>query len=193
MSQDPFSPEPLQPSTNAIPETRAQPSDQGPAHFTLKEAAREAGCSDSTLRRLVKAGEVPFTQEETKTGFRYMFEASTVPIIAHKAAMRRPSGRPSTRRAEGRGLQASRNGALQEASISREEVAVLRAERELLKAENQRLWAQIERLTESVAQLALPASRYSAQEGDREPDVKAEVPRRRFWDYFFGRRPSGGS
>jgi excisionase family DNA binding protein len=155
--------------------------------LTLKQAARQAGCSDSTLRRLVKAGEIPFTQEDTKTGFRYMFDADLVSVIAHKAAMRRPSGRPSSGRVEGDALQASRAQAIPEASIARDELAALRAERDLLKAENARLWNQVERLTESVTRLALPPSRRAEGEGLEAPRGGRESAARSFWDWFFGR------
>jgi excisionase family DNA binding protein len=187
MAHDPPGPQPLQPSHEGHAEGPAETSSQPSPSLTLKQAARQAGCSESTLRRLVKAGEVPFTQEETKTGFRYMFEASVLPVIAHKAAMRRPSGRPSVGRVGGGALQASTNVASQEASIAREELAAIRAERDLLKAENARLWAQIERLTESVTRLALPPSRRPEDEGLEGSDQAEKPPRRTFWDYFFGR------
>ena len=187
MVRPPSAPGPLQPSQEGPPEAGPEPSSEGVLQLTLKQAARQARCSDSTLRRLVKAGEVPFTQEETKTGFRYMFEADLVSVIAHKAAMRRPSGRPSERRVEGHTLQASSPQALQEASIPRDELAVLRAERELLKAENARLWSQVERLTESVTRLALPASRRAEEEALEAPRGEQEARPRTFWDWFFGR------
>lgn len=179
---------PLQPSAEGSPSDFAEPSGQVPEYLTLKEAARQAECSDSTLRRLVKAGEVPHLQEETKTGFRYMFEASTVNVIAHKAAMRRPSGRPSGRRVEGRTLQPSTDQGGLEASSSAVEMAAVRAERDLLKAENARLWTQIDRLTESVTQLALPPSRAPEEEGVAEARPVANQGGRSWWDWFFGRK-----
>ena len=166
----------------AVPES-------GGEYLTLREAAREAGCSESTLRRLVKSGDVPYVQQETRTGFRYLFEPSTISVIAHKASMRRPAGRPSGRRVGGGTLQPSAYQGLQEASGGLEELATLRAERELLRAENSRLWTQIERLTESVTRLALPASRSSEAEASETPAKASPKPRWSFWDYFFGREP----
>jgi excisionase family DNA binding protein len=186
MAGSPHTPSPLQPSQGGFAQAQPETSQEAPPRLTLKEAARQAGCSDSTLRRLVKAGEVPFSQEETKSGFRYMFDAETVSIIAHKAAMRRPSGRPSNGRAGGTPLQASSTRALQEPSVSIAELATLRAERDLLKAENVRLWAQIERLTESVTRLALPPSR-GVEETGLEAQTVAGRERRSWWDWFFGR------
>ena len=180
---------PLQPSAAGSSTPQGEPSREATHKLTLREAAREAGCSDSTLRRLVKSGEVPFSQEETSTGFRYMFEASTISVIAHKAAMRRPSGRPSSRRPEGVALHASNVEAIQEASRQAAELAELRVERDLLRAENSRLWAQIERLTESVTQLALPASRTSVSDDNEKAEVRERVTG--FWsratDWFWGR------
>jgi len=187
MVEPPSPPRPLQPSQEGPAEAGPEPSYQHVPPLTLKQAARQAGCSDSTLRRLVKAGEVPFNQEETKTGFRYMFEADLVSVIAHKAAMRRPSGRPSSRRVGEGTLQASRLEANQEASIARDELAVLRAEKDLLKAENARLWSQVERLTESVTRLALPPSRRAEEEALEAPGRGQERGSRTFWDWFFGR------
>lgn len=187
MVEPPSASLPLQPSQEGPSEAMPEPSPQAVPQLTLKQAARQAGCSDSTLRRLVKAGEVPFTQEETKTGFRYMFDADLVSLIAHKAAMRRPSGRPSAGRVEGATLQGSMGQALQEASVSRDELATLRAERDLLKAENARLWAQVERLTESVTRLALPPSRRVEEEALEAPAGPEAGQTRTWWDWFFGR------
>jgi len=183
---------PLQPSDPRSVSVPPQASSEGSQYCTLREAAAQAGCSESTLRRLVKTGDVPCVQEETKTGFRYLFEPSTIAIIAHKASMRRPSGRPSNRRVGGSSLQASRYEGLQEASEGREEEAALRIERDLLRAENARLWAQIERLTESITRLALPPAKTPEE---APPMEGAEVrPSRRpgFWDWFFGREPEQG-
>jgi len=175
---------PLQPSSEGAP---VKASDPGSEYYTLREAAHQAGCSESTLRRLVKSGDVPYVQEETKTGFRYLFEPSTISVIAHKASMRKPAGRPAGRRVGGRSLQPSMYEGLQEASEGIEELATLRAQRELLRAENARLWLQVERLTESVTRLALPASRTS--EGMLPETTSEGLPaaRRGFWDWFFGR------
>lgn len=190
MAQDPFAVSPLQPSREGPLEARTETSTEPLNRLTLKQAARQAGCSDSTLRRLVKAGEVPFAQEETKTGFRYMFEQESVSIIAHKAAMRRPSGRPSSGSFGGHGLQTSNSEALLEASIAGEQLAALKAERDLLRAENARLWAQVERLTESVTRLALPASRRAEEESASAPMSASKG--RGFWDWFLGRAENPG-
>ncbi len=178
---------PLQASSEAPasspPEASVPPSE----YYTLREASREAGCSESTLRRLVKGGDVPFVQQETKTGFRYLFEPSAIPVIAHKASMRRPAGRPSSRRVGGRTVQPSRYEVDQEASEGHDEAAAIRVERDLLRAENARLWAQIERLTESVTRLALPPSRTPEEATPAEPPEGSAKPRRGFLDWFFGR------
>jgi hypothetical protein len=180
---------PLQSSAEAAPGNPAIPSTSGSDHYTLRQAALEAGCSESTLRRLVKSRDVPYLQEETKTGFRYLFEPSTIPVIAHKASMRRPSGRPPGRRVGGDGRQASTYEGLQEASTSVEEVSALRVERDLLRAENSRLWSQIERLTESVTRLALPAARTPGEVASEEAAEGRSSVRRSIWDWFFGRNP----
>jgi len=160
-------------------------------YLTLREAARQAGCSESTLRRLVKSNDVPYVQEETKTGFRYLFEPSTIGVLAHKASMRRPAGRPSGRRVGGSTVQPSTYEALQEASWSPEEIAALRVERELLRAENARLWLQIERLTESVTRLALPPSRTPEPEATSGSPGGESPSKRGFWDWFLGREAKG--
>jgi len=178
---------PLQSSAGSQPETPSEPSSHPTGYYTLREAAREAGCSESTLRRLVKSGDVTCLQEETKTGFRYLFEPSTIPVIAHKASMRRPAGRPSARRVGGQAIQSSIYEGSQEASTDLAEVATLRVERDLLRAENTRLWTQIDRLTESVTRLALPPARTPAESASEEPSEGLKSPRRGFWDWFFGR------
>lgn len=182
---------PLQSSAEGAAGNPSIPSTAGTEHYTLRQAAHEAGCSESTLRRLVKSGDVPYLQEETKTGFRYLFEPSTIPLIAHKASMRRPSGRPPGRRVGGISTQPSKYEGLQEASTTVEELAGLRVERDLLRAENSRLWSQIERLTESVTRLALPAARTS-DEVPSEGAPGGTTPEKggfRIWDWFFGRNP----
>lgn len=184
--------EPLQPSQEGATQPSPEPSGRPSPQLTLKQAARQAGCSESTLRRLVKAGEVPFSQEDTRTGFRYVFDGDIVNVIAHKAAMRRPGGRPSSGRAGGSGIQSSRFEAFQEASVAREELAALKAERDLLRAENARLWTQVERLTESVTRLALPASRTLDEEGLEASRETRTVERPSFWHWFFGRPLSRG-
>lgn len=162
---------------SAIP---VEPSREASSYLTMKQAAQATGCSESTLRRLVKASEVPFLQEDTTAGFRYLFRSEDVPLIAHKSSMRRPRGR----RVEGHTIQPSTPTGLQEASTLREELASARTERDVLRTENSRLWAQIERLTESVTRLALP-ERSVVQ----EPPAPAST--RGFWeglrDWFMGR------
>lgn len=180
-------PEILPPSPHRPPEEPSEPDQKPVSYLTLHEAAQLAGCSDSTLRRLVKSGDVPHLQEETKTGFRYLFEPSVVPLIAHKASMRRPSGRPGGRRVTGERLQSFSDGAYQEASRLAQELAAVRAERDLLRAENARLWSQIERLTESVTRLALPASKPPEEAQTAEGSEKGGPRKYGFWDYFFGR------
>ncbi len=143
---------PLQEGLQGPSSIPVEPSRQASTYLTMKQAAQAAGCSESTLRRLVKASEVPFLQEDTTAGFRYLFRSEDVPLIAHKSSMRRPRGR----RVESSTIQPSTSTGLQEASTLREELASARTERDLLRAENARLWAQIERLTESVTRLALP-------------------------------------
>jgi len=184
---------PLQPSDQHSTDQPPTPSGGPVQYYTLREASREAGCSESTLRRLVKSGEVPFVQEETKTGFRYLFEASNLAVIAHKASMRRPSGRPSSRRVGGSTVQPFGEGGLQEASVASDEAAVLRVERDLLRAENARLWLQIERLTESLTQLALPPAKPPDEGPNMEAFSREREPRGRrgFWDWFFGREGDG--
>jgi len=137
----------------------------------------------------VKANEVPFIQEETRAGFRYLFEASVIPVIAHKASMRRPSGRSPYRRPEGYYHQPSSAEGLQEASSMMEELAAIRAERDLLRVENSRLWSQVDRLTDSVTRLALPASRPPEEVPSEEETGRGQPERRGFWDWFFGRPP----
>jgi hypothetical protein len=181
---------PLQSSEEGAAGNAAIPSTASTDHYTLRQAAHEAGCSESTLRRLVKSGDVPYVQEETKTGFRYLFEASTIPLIAHKASMRRPSGRPPGRRVGGATIQTSKYEGLQEASTALEELAALRAERDLLRAENSRLWSQVERLTESVTRLALPAARTPDEVASEEAAEGRASVRRTIWDWFFGRNPA---
>ena len=182
---------PLQPSAQDPLPGPSEASEDPGTYYTLREAAREAGCSESTLRRLVKGGDVPYVQEETKTGFRYLFQPSTVPVIAHKASMRRPSGRPSGRRVGGLTIQSSRYEGLQEASSNSEDTAALRVERDLLRAENARLWSQIERLTESLTRLALPPSRTSEEALPAESSEGKPSRKKGFWDWFpawfFGR------
>jgi hypothetical protein len=182
---------PLQPSSEGVD---VKASETGGEYYTLREASREAGCSESTLRRLVKSGDVPYVQEETKTGFRYLFEPSTISVIAHKASMRRPAGRPAGGRVGGRSVQTSRYEGPQEASEGGQEIATLRAERDLLRAENARLWLQVERLTESVTRLALPASRIPQSENGEASAEGGAAEKRGFWDWFFGRisRPPQG-
>ncbi|MBM3476785.1 MAG: helix-turn-helix domain-containing protein [Armatimonadetes bacterium] len=179
---------PLQSSSEGVDPKASEP---GGEYYTLREAAREAGCSEATLRRLVKSGDVPYVQQETKTGFRYLFEPSTIAVIAHKASMRRPAGRPSGGRVGGRSLQASRYEALQEASEGIQEVAALRTERDLLRAENARLWLQVERLTESVTRLALPPSRTLEAEPLEGASGAKPTAKRSFWNWFFGRDTKG--
>jgi hypothetical protein len=147
-------------------------------YLTLRETAHVIGCSESTLRRLVKTSDIPALQQETASGFRYLVRREHIPLVAHKATMRRPRGR----RAEGQTLQPSSVEALQEASGAREELAAVKAERDLLRAENMRLWTQLDRLTESVSRLALPARR-------EEESAPSEAPGgwRRFADWFLGR------
>jgi excisionase family DNA binding protein len=157
-----------------------EPSREASDYLTMKEAAQNAGCSESTIRRLVKASEVPFLQEETAAGFRYLFRADDIPLIAHKATMRRPRGR----RVEGPSLQPSSMSSLQEASTLREELAAVKTERDMLRTENSRLWSQVERLTESVTRLALP-------ERATSPEPPAPQVSGGLWgglrDWFLGR------
>jgi len=192
MAPDQSSTPPLQASPEGSSPEPVEASSEVATHLTLKEAARTAEVSDSTLRRLVKADEVPYLQEETRTGFRYLFEPSAVSIIAHKAAMRRPSGRPSGRKVGGTDLQASTASTLQEASGDAQELATLRVERDMLRTENARLWTQIDRLTDSVTQLALPPSRPTHVEATEQPNTQPEPPpkplRRSALDWFLGRR-----
>ena len=184
--------EPGQPSTDPLHDTFPRPpvtspeaSTSGSDYLTIREAAEAAGCSASTLRRLVKASEVPFVQEETTAGFRYLFSASDIPLIAHKSAMRRPRGR----RPGGGTLQPSSEPTLREDANLREELAALRAERELLRAENARLWAQLERLTETVSRLALPAARETALPAKQPPRVGRWQA---FVNWFHGRSGEEG-
>jgi hypothetical protein len=178
---------PLQPSGPEALSSPPESSAAEPSYLTLREASGLAGCSESTLRRLVKTGDVPFVQEETKTGFRYLFEPSTIPVIAHKASMRRPSGRPSSRRVGDHTRQPSKYEGSQEASTTMEESAALRVERDLLRAENARLWLQVERLTESVTRLALPPSRAPEEATSLEAPEEKAAPKRSWLDWFLGR------
>ena len=178
---------PPEPSRLTGRQSPPEASDSAAAYLTLREAARQAGCGESTLRRLVKAHEIPFVQDETRTGFRYLFEPSVVPVIAHKASMRRPSGRPSVSRVGGPTLQPFDAEGFQEASRALQELSALRAERELLAAKNARLWDQVQRLTDSVTRLALPPFKPPQDIASEEFQEGGRSPRRTFWDWFFGR------
>jgi hypothetical protein len=160
-------------------------SDVPSTYLSLRQAAEAAGCSESTLRRLVKSGEVPHFQEDTRTGFRYLIEASSIPVIAHKASMRRPAGRPAARRVGGPGLQDFSVGSVMEASRSEEKMAALQSERDVLRLENERLWRQLDRLTETMSRLALPASNPPDEEGSTSEGRRPQAGRFRFWDWFW--------
>lgn len=179
MSPDLPPSQPLRSGEEGLSQRSVEPSKEPSQYLSLRDAALAAGCSESTIRRLVKASQVPFIQEETQAGFRYLLRASDIALIAHKATMRRPRGRM----AEGQTLQPSNGESLQEAIHIREELAAARAERDLFRSENQRLWAQVERLTESVTRLALPERRVQ----EVTPQAGSSGAWAGFWDWFLGR------
>ncbi len=178
-------PAPLHPDKEGASPSSVEPSSEPSEYLSLKDAALAAGCSESTIRRLVKASEVPFLQEETRAGFRYLLRRDQIPLIAHKASMRRPRGRM----VEGPTIQPSSHDTLQEAMQVREELAAVRAERDLLRSENQRLWVQIERLTDSVTRLALPERQVQEGPPVRPPGASWLGG---FWNWFVGRGEEQG-
>jgi hypothetical protein len=179
MPADLPSSQPLHPGEEGLSHPSVEPSREASDYLSLRDAALAAGCSESTVRRLIKASEIPFVQEDTQAGFRYLVRTLDIPVIAHKASMRRPRGRM----AGGHTLQPSNMGTLQEAMQTREELAAVKTERDLLRSENQRLWTQVERLTESVTRLALPERRIAEAPGEASTSGSWG----RFWDWFLGR------
>ena len=121
--------------------------------MTLRQAAEQAGCSVSLVRKLVRAEEVPSYQEQTNRGFRYVIPREALPVLAHKVAMRKP-GVVTTPAAD---LLGSQREASEMTPDERLELERLRAQNQLLGRENERLWQQVNDLTATVQRLALPA------------------------------------
>lgn len=157
--------------------------------LTLKQAAEQAGCSVSLVRKLVRAHEVPSSQEQTNRGFRYVIPPEALPVLAHKVAMRKPGfiAAPAP------GLLGSQRETSEMTPDERLELERLRAQNELLGRENERLWQQVNDLTATVQRLALPAHQSPSAPGppkDQEPEPTDLRPSRREAETHKGaRRP----
>jgi excisionase family DNA binding protein len=113
--------------------------------LTVRQAAQQVGCSEGLVRKLVRGGEVPAERAETVTGFRYMIDATNLPVLAHKVAMRRgPTAIVTPSQKEdphGEDVRA----------------AELEAENARLRDELRWLRAQFEEAQATIARLALPS------------------------------------
>jgi hypothetical protein len=135
------------------------------AALTVRQAAEKVRCSEALVRKLVRAEEVPAEKVETVTGFRYLIDEATLPVLAHKVAMRKgPNTTVQTPQSEGPHSE----------GVRAQDVEALRAERNRLVDEVRWLRAQFEEAQATIARLALPEHSPTEQ-------------RQGFWARLFGR------
>ena len=134
--------------------------------FTIADAAQRLGISDHTVRRRIKAGELPARRDHTGRLWVTLADADTTAPASSATAPRAPDSAPDD----------------QSSAVYRELVASLQRqiETQALELDARRREVQELHVLLQQAQRALPAA--PAQQIDRE-EAQIEQPRRRWWQW----------